>query len=65
MLGLQQHAWRAPALGVASDLSRRYFYRRLVIESLLARRAVDVHTAWIKESKAGQVHRPYQQIVDP
>ncbi len=35
--------------------SRRCFSRRLVIESLVARRAVDLHIDWIMNSKAGQL----------
>jgi hypothetical protein len=49
-----------PALSIASasrslatTSSGRCFFRRLVIESLLARRPVDLHIAWIRISKAG------------
>jgi transposase InsO family protein len=35
--------------------SGRCFFRRLVIESLLARRAKDLHNDWIRISKAGQL----------
>jgi hypothetical protein len=39
---------------LATTSSGRCFFRRLVvIESLLARRAVDLHIAWIRISKAG------------
>jgi hypothetical protein len=50
-----------PALSIASASrsfatisSGRCFFRLLVIESLLARRAVDLHTDWIRISTAGQ-----------
>ena len=36
--------------------SGRCFFRRFVIESLLARTAVDLHTDWIRISKAGHEH---------
>jgi hypothetical protein len=37
----------------ATISSGRCFFRLLVIESLLARRAVDLHIDWIRISKAG------------
>jgi hypothetical protein len=41
---------------LATTSSGRCFFRRLVvIESLLALRAVDLHIRWIKFSKAGQL----------
>jgi hypothetical protein len=43
---------------LATISSGRCFFRRLVvIESLLALRAVDLHIRWIRISKAGQIAR--------
>ncbi|MBM4009911.1 MAG: class I SAM-dependent methyltransferase [Planctomycetes bacterium] len=44
--------------------SGRCFFRRLVIESLLARWAVDLHFAWIRISKAGRSEGERLTVVD-